>query len=142
MPFDSIRAALRRIRHDEPGNRFEAAHERLRIRNGPLRIGAIALGIGLIVAAAVTFFLPGPNFVLVLAGLALVAGQWRAVAVLLDRGEVAGRRSKAARWDPMSSRRKHAAIAVVWLIFAAAVGLVALAAWRLGLLPGWLPIVG
>lgn len=142
MPFDSVRAALRRIRHDEPGRRFVAAHERLRISSSVLRIGTIALGIALMVAAAATFFLPGPNFVLVLAGLALIAGQWRAVAVLLDRAEVRGRRIRTERWETMSARRRHGAIGVAWLLFVVAVGLVGLGAWRLGLLPAGLPLVG
>ena len=130
-----IRTELRKIRAERPGERFEATHERHRIANHAIRVTVIAIGCGVMVAAAFTFWVPGPNFVVVLAGLALVAGQWRGAARLLDRGEVAVRRWHDHVWEPLPRRRKLVVLTIAWLVGASiAVAMFALA-WRAGLLP-------
>lgn len=125
------------LREAEPGTRFQAAHERLRFRRAVVRVTLICVGVTLAVAGAVTFWLPGPNFVLVFAGIAIVAGQWKLVARGLDRLEVAGRRWNDEVWDPYPHKRRVKAI--VAFLFVVAVVLVALLADRQGWLPGWLP---
>lgn len=136
----ALSAALQAIREDEPGRRFEAGHERHRIDNHVVRITLIVVGAVLLVSAAVTFWVPGPNFVIVLAGLALVATQWRLVARLMDRGELAARRWHVQRWMPYSHKRRATV-----LMATAGLLVVALLAWLAtarGWLPGWLPLVG
>ena len=132
-----IRQELRKLRDAEPGERFEAGYERTKVDNRVLRTSLVVLGFVLMVTAAVTFWVPGPNFVLVLAGLALVGGQSRTVAKLMDRGEVAVRRWNDEHWDPYP--HKKPVVALLWLAFAAAVVGLLLLADAQGWLPGWVP---
>lgn len=134
-----IRNELRQVREAEPGTRFEATHERHRIRNHALRVTVIAIGCALMVLAAVTFWVPGPNFVIVLAALALVAGQWRLVARLLDRGEVAARSWHEHRWEPMPRWRKRLAVLGMWLAGACVAATMAYVSWRNGVFPESIP---
>lgn len=139
---------LKKIRSDIPGQRFLHVHERHRFSNPLLRIGAILAGFLLITGGAVTFWLPGPNFVLVLGGLALVAAQWRLAARFLDWLEVAGRRVKGALWDPRSKGAKRVIALILWLVFAAGCAAAVLGLWHAGLLPAsftdripeWVPL--
>ena len=108
-----IRRELRALRDDEPGARFENGYERTHMRNKVLRMVVLALGVVLMASAAVTFFLPGPNFVLVLAGLALIAGQSRTIARLVDRAEVAGRRWHEHVWLPYGHKAAAKVLAVL-----------------------------
>jgi hypothetical protein len=126
---------LHRIRHDDPGQRFENVHERHRISHPVLRVLAILLGLMLMVAAAATFWLPGPNFVLVLAGLALVSAQWRLVARGLDRLEVTGRNLHERFWKPLGTKTRRLIALVLWLAFACACLAALMGLWHLGVLP-------
>lgn len=130
---------MRTLRTDPPGRRFRDGHERLRIDNRALRWLVLCVGFGLMVVAAVTFWLPGPNFVLVLAGLALISGQSRLVASGLDKLEVGSRRWNDEHWDPYPHKRAViTALVVLGLLLVAAVGWLA---YERGWLPGWLPFV-
>jgi hypothetical protein len=142
MAKGRIRRELKKVRRSQPGARFEQTHERLRIGNRTLRVFVIVLGIVLMFVAGATFWLPGPNFVLALVGLALISGQWRRVARLLDRGEVALRRWKRGVWDPMPRWKQRFAIGCAWLVFFAAIAAIAYGAWRNHLLPSWIPYLG
>lgn len=139
MPGGPIRRELHKIRGADPGIRFESTHERHRIDNRALRIFVIMLGATLMLVAAVTFWMPGPNFVLVLAGLALVSSQWRLVARLLDRGEIVLRRWNDEVWDEMSTWKQRTVIGVAWLAFSLTIAAMSYIAWRQGLVPGWVP---
>jgi hypothetical protein len=141
MSEGRIRRELRKIRLAEPGTRFETTHERHRIGNRFARWFVIGFGILLLVGASVTFWVPGPNFVLVLVGLALVSGQWRMFAQLLDRIEVALRRWNNEIWDPMPRWKQRTVIAAGWLVGAAAATALGYLAWRSDLLPGWIPFI-
>lgn len=134
-PLARIRRELHRIRAEDPGERFERTHERHRIRNHALRITLITFGCVVMVLAAVTFWVPGPNFVIVLAGLALVAGQWRAAARMLDRGELAIRHWHQHTWEPMPRWRKRLALFVSWLVGACTAVALAYLSYRQGVLP-------
>jgi hypothetical protein len=142
MAFDGIRRELRLVRETAPGMRFVAAHERHRIRNHAVRVTLISFGFLLAIGGAATFWLPGPQFVIVVAGLALIAGQWRYVAERLDRLEVHVRRMHDERWEPMARWRKRAVLTLVWTCFATVVLAVASVAWRLELLPVGLLRIG
>jgi hypothetical protein len=82
---------------------------------------------------------PGPNFVIVLLGLAIVAGQWRMAARALDRIEAALRRWNDEHWDPYPHKRR--AIAIIWIVVVAVLAGAVWLAHRQGWLPGWLPYV-
>lgn len=112
-----IRRELCALRDDAPGVRFEHGFDRTRVRNPAIRTGLVSLGFVLMATAAVTFFVPGPNFVLVLAGLALVTGQSRHGARLLDRLELGARRWRRRVWRPYT--HKTAVIVLAVLVAAA-----------------------
>lgn len=139
MPRSRIMRAIETLRTAPPGRRFEDAHERQRIRTAPIRLTVLGFGIAFTLAGALTFWIPGPNFVLVLIGLAIVAGQWRMAARALDRVEMALRHWNDRHWDPYPHKRR--AITMISL----AVGIVlAIAVWtahRQGWLPDGLPFV-
>jgi hypothetical protein len=140
MAGKRIRHEVRRLRQADSGRRFEDAHERHRIDNHVVRILVIVLGFLVAVAGAVTFWLPGPQVVIVVLGVALMASQWRVVARLLDRIEVRGRTWHEQRWEPYP--HKGAAKAAAGVVFLVAVVLVAWFAHAHGLVPGWVPFVG
>lgn len=142
MQVNRIRHELNLVRAAQPGTRFEAGHERHRIHNHALRMLVIGIGCVLMVSAAATFWMPGPNFVVVLASLVLVAGQWRAVARRLDRGEVVARRWHGERWIPLPRWRKRLAVFAMWLAGACVAVMLTYVSWRTGALPVSLPILG
>ncbi|MCW2962257.1 MAG: hypothetical protein JWM25_1092 [Thermoleophilia bacterium] len=135
MAFDRIRAELDLLRDDEPGRRFESGFDRTHVRNQALRLTLVTVGVLFMATAMATFWLPGPNFVLVLAGLALVGGQSRFVARALDRVEVAARRWHRDVWEPYE--RKSAVLTVFGLVLAILVALIAWYAWQ----RGWIPFL-
>ena len=99
----------------------------------------LGFGIAFTLAGALTFWVPGPNFVIVLLGLAIVAGQWRMAARALDRIEVALRRWNDEHWDPYPHKRR--AIAIIWIVVVAVLAGAVWLAHRQGWLPSWLPYV-
>lgn len=130
-----IRRELHHVRRAEPGTRFEEGYERTRVRNHVGRLALIVLGVTLMIAAAATFLLPGPNVVIVLAGLLLVAGQSRTIARWLDRLEVASRRWHEQVWTPYPHKRAVQVTGIV-VVAVAALG-IGWYAWRQGWIP-WL----
>lgn len=137
MAFEGIRRELRELRESTPGSRFERGHERQRADKRVLRWGLIGLGVFLVFAGALTFWIPGPNFVIVLVGLALVAAQWRFVARQLDRGELTARRWNEERWVPY--RHKRRVLVLGWVTLGALVATGVWVAHHQGWLPAWVP---
>lgn len=129
---------MSKIRKDKPGERFENAHERHRIGFAPARVLLIFVGVLLVIGSAVTFWLPGPQIVLAIAGLALISAQWRAAARVLDRVEVFFRKMDEKYWEPRSKTTKRIVIFILWLIFLAAGLCVFMATWHIGIAPEWL----
>jgi len=86
----SLKVAWREFWHDVPGQRFGHRYKRHNARGrGKLgRVLLIGAGIVLIALGLVFGPLPGPGFVPALAGLALLAGESRRIATVLDRAEV------------------------------------------------------
>lgn len=78
--------------HDRPGERFARRYER--VSGGPAlaRVLRGTLGVVLVLVGLLFMALPGPGFVPALAGLALLAGESRALARALDRAELRARR--------------------------------------------------
>jgi hypothetical protein len=139
MPRHRIKREVDALKASRPGRRFEDAHERHRIDNHAVRLAVLAIGALLALAGALTFWVPGPNFVIVLIGLAIVGGQWRFAARMFDRLEVASRRWHDEHWEPYEHKTR--ALVIIWLVVAT---LLVAAAWFAagqGWLPGWVPLV-
>lgn len=84
------RASWRDFWRAAPGKRFSQRYQRLNQadRGVPARIARWVAGLVLIVLGIIFMPLPGPGFVPVLAGFALLAGESLRVAMFLDRAEM------------------------------------------------------
>ena len=82
--------AWRALVAGRPGTRFIHYHEQVR---KPRSYLSMAVGSALLVLGALFTLTPGPGFVLALLGAAIVAGQSRALAHVLDRCEMRLRRA-------------------------------------------------
>jgi hypothetical protein len=85
------RASWRDFWRAAPGKRFSLRYERLHRSGGSSMFGRVLrafLGVILVVVGIIFMPLPGPGFVPVLAGFALLAGESLRVATWLDRAEV------------------------------------------------------
>lgn len=130
----SMLAKLERHWHafadDEPGQRFENQHHRLKRSGKPFLIGLAAAGALLVASGVVLLFIPGPGLLVAAFGLALLAGVSHRLAKVLDRAEpVVRRRAKRAKawWSRAALGVRIALIAAVVALAAAA----AYAAYRL-----------
>jgi len=130
-----FRRQLDHVRDAEPGTRFVGVFERSHVRNFALRIALLGVGFLLVVAAAVTFWLPGPNWVLVAAGLVIACGQSHFVARNLDRLELFARRMHDEHWVPY--RHKRALLTSLALVGLVAAALLAWYAYR----RHWIPFL-
>ena len=79
---------------DEPGRRFTHRYQRLRGNGDGLagRVLRAVLGVVLVILGVIFMPLPGPGFVPLLAGAAVLAGLSAGLAGWLDRAEVRVRR--------------------------------------------------
>lgn len=115
MPTKRIRREIRALKASEPGMRFIEANGRHQIRRHSVRVVVISFGVLLMAGAAATFWLPGPQFLLVMLGLAIVGGQSERTARAIDRLELHARSWHERRWVPMSRWKKRLAIFLMWL---------------------------
>lgn len=115
MPTKRIRREISALRASEPGQRFIEANGRHQIRRHEIRVVVISVGVLLMVGATATFWLPGPQFLLVVLGLAIVGGQSERTARTIDRLELHSRSWHERRWVPMPRWRKSLIIFVMWL---------------------------
>lgn len=82
--------SFRSLWRDKPGQRFARRHQRLNAQ-GRSRAGRVlrwVLGVVLVIVGVVFGPLPGPGFVPMLAGAALLAGESIRIATWLDRAEL------------------------------------------------------
>ena len=89
----SIKQHATRLKDGEPGRRFRDLYQ-FRQTAPPTtaaRIGLWLIALVLIVGGAAIGWLPGPGGFVAIFGLAIVAMEFRAMAVLLDRVERVGR---------------------------------------------------
>ena len=114
---DEMRREWRLFRDDRAGQRFRDHHARL--KNGSWRMRALSMVLGLLLVSAgvVLCFIPGPGVPVLVFGVALLAGESRAVASLLDRAEPPARRAghRAVRWWralPLAARVALGAVAI------------------------------
>jgi hypothetical protein len=131
---ETVKTEWRRFGSDSPGRRFVLRYERLQTHRSPGKV-AVRIGLGVLLVAGGVFlwFFPGPGWLLVLFGLAMFAGHWRALATTLDRLEVRLRRwVRAAHrtWTRASAVTKTLVVAVgsalvagigyaLWIVFLA-----------------------
>jgi putative transmembrane protein PGPGW len=85
-------SAWRQLVNARPGRRFIRYHEHVQKRASYL---SMAVGIAVVVLGLLLSLTPGPGFVFVLLGAAILAGQSRSLARALDRFEI--RLRKAVR---------------------------------------------
>jgi hypothetical protein len=85
-------------------------------------VAQVVLGIALLAGGVVLLFIPGPGLLLIVFGLAMVAGTSRTLAGLLDRAEPPAREraTRAKRWWTRSPAIVKAGLVLVALAGAAA----------------------
>jgi UPF0716 family protein affecting phage T7 exclusion len=88
----SLRAEWDRFRADPPGERFCNHYDRARSTPTSVRVIQLVVGLVLVAAGIVLCFIPGPGLLVMVFGLALLAGQSRTTARTLDRIEPSVRR--------------------------------------------------
>ena len=109
------------FKQDEPGKRFVHQHERMQKEGRGLFVAMLALGIALLVGGVILLFIPGPGLLLIVFGLALVAGVSETLAKLLDRAEPPLRRvaARAQAWWKRASWPARLAVVIPALAVAA-----------------------
>ncbi|HUS31930.1 MAG TPA: PGPGW domain-containing protein [Kofleriaceae bacterium] len=119
--FAQLKHEWQAFKDDEPGERFEDHHDRMKHASKGFNIGATALGVFLLLAGIVLCVIPGPGTPLIVFGLALLAARWQRAAKVLDRGELkvrkGGRRLK--RWWHALSKPAKAGVIIGLVILAA-----------------------
>jgi uncharacterized protein (TIGR02611 family) len=123
----SLRESWDRFKSGQPGKRFEVEYRRARERRtGVWKRRAVALlGIALIAIGVVALPAPGPGWLVIGAGGALLARESLVVARFLDSAEVRGRRLWSAlrrRWksaSPLARRVVGFGIVVALIAFVA-----------------------
>lgn len=127
--MSSLRDRWQEFAGAEPGHRFEREYELKHARAQPAwkRGMAVLLGIGIIVAGIVGLPAPGPGFLIIGIGAAVLGRESRTIARWLDRRELDIRRlaARVLRWWRGLGSRGRAAIVLVTVAGAASMGLVA-----------------
>lgn len=92
--FDALKKEWRRIKSSEPGRRFQDQFERKKDQEQRPWKKPLMICVGVTIIAAGIFFLPmpGPGFLIILVGAAMVARQSLVMARFLDWSEVRLRR--------------------------------------------------
>lgn len=122
--LESARHEWHCFRDDRPGRRFANHHERAhRSPSKARRAARIAVGAALLAGGVVLLFIPGPGLLVMLFGVALVAGESKRLASLLDRAEL-----RTRRWWKHAS--KPARVGVVGAAALVAAAVLAFMAWR------------
>lgn len=106
---------------DRPGRRFR--NQRNRMRNGArwLMVAQVSFGVLMLVGGVALLFAPGPGLLLIVFGLALVAGVSRKLAAVMDRMEPPVRRGgkRAKAWWDRSALATRIALGAVAALGAA-----------------------
>ncbi|HEY4179145.1 MAG TPA: PGPGW domain-containing protein [Kofleriaceae bacterium] len=131
----SVRAKLqhqwREFKNDQPGKRFENQHDRMAKESRGLLVAQTVIGALLLVGGIILLFIPGPGLLLMVFGLALIAGISRSLARLLDRAEPPVHRAahRAKLWWKHASTAVHAALIAGAGVIASAAAFVAYRVW-------------
>ncbi len=127
-----VKREWRMFKSDRPGHRFRAQRARMQNGSRKLLVAQVSLGIVLLLGGAALLVLPGPGLLLIVFGLALVAGVSDRLAVVLDRMEPRIRKAGAAAkawWERQATLVRALLIAVA----AGVLGVAAYVAYRLWL---------
>ncbi len=94
MVLKSMKSAWHRLKEAEPGHRFQEQYEHHReTRRGKLgRVLSVGAGVLIVAVGIVALPAPGPGFLVIALGGALLARESRTVARAMDWGEVRLRR--------------------------------------------------
>jgi hypothetical protein len=129
--FDTIKDDLRQLKRGEPGSRFCDFYDfRRRHRRpglSPARMLTILFGLLLVIGGASIGWLPGPGGFIAIFGLALLAQEFRPVAVLLDWFEPKLRKlwnGLVRIWRRLSATGR-VALAMVFVLSSVSVGFAA-----------------
>jgi uncharacterized protein (TIGR02611 family) len=127
MVFKSLKSAWHRLKEAEPGHRFQQEYEHHRESKRGRLTRIISVGVGLVIVAIgiVGLPAPGPGFLVIALGGALLARESRDVARALDWAEVRLRR--VLHWAETSW--KHAAPLAKALLVGVGLGLAGLAGY-------------
>ncbi len=98
--FEQLKKDWKIIRENRAGNRFQARYSYREYRapsSGAIKFLKIIIGITLIPLGVLLWFIPGPGWLIIFAGLALLAGRSKTLSRLLDRAELFIRRIVSGR---------------------------------------------
>ncbi len=124
----SMKREWKAFKHDAPGTRFVKQHDRLQQRGTAAKCGLAIAGTVLLLGGIALLFVPGPGLLVIVFGLALLAGLSQRLARTLDRAEPPLRqRAKQARrgWQHLRIVEKVGVVALA-LVGVAAIGVGAL----------------
>jgi len=127
MVLKSMKSAWHRLKEAEPGHRFQQEYEHHEGgRRGKVsRVLSVSVGLLIVAIGIVGLPAPGPGFLVIALGGALLARESRAIARALDWGEVRLRR--VLHWA--RSAWKHAAPLAKALMVVVGLGLAGLAGY-------------
>jgi uncharacterized protein (TIGR02611 family) len=127
MVLKSMKSAWHRLKEAEPGHRFqqEYDHHRGSKKGGFARIISVGIGLLIVAIGIVGLPAPGPGFLVIALGGALLARESRVVARTMDWAEVRLRR--VLHWA--RSVWKHAALPAKALFVGVGLGVAGLAGY-------------
>lgn len=89
--FEQLKKDWRIVRENRPGDRFQARYRYREYQSpssGLKRVLKIIFGMALIPLGILLWFVPGPGWLVIFIGLALLAGRSKMLSRLLDRAEL------------------------------------------------------
>ncbi len=92
--FEDLKTDWMVLRDNPPGQRFKARYRYRKHESPPpagKRMFKIILGASLLPAGVLLWFIPGPGWLTIFVGLALLAGESEGLSRFLDRSEMAAR---------------------------------------------------
>ena len=108
--IDGLKRTWEELMRSEPGRRFQDRNDRHRMHGlrdwNRARILKPLLGVAIIVPGIIMIPAPGPGAVIVVLGLALVADEYRPVAIFLDRSELGLRAAFDKVWGSASTTQR------------------------------------
>jgi hypothetical protein len=123
--LDELKKSWAAFKKGSPGERFESFHRERKKSGGTSRFVFTVLGVVLLAGGVVLLFIPGPGFLLIAFGGALLAQQSLWLARLLDKSELISRKIARRAKDLW----KKASIPVRVALVTSGLGLAAGAAW-------------
>ena len=101
--------------------RFREAIRRSRVLNTTWRIGVFTVGATVLVAGLVMMITPGPGWLAIFVGLAILATEFAWAQTALSKAKSAAEKAKEKALDPRTRRRNQIIAVIVGLLAGAAV---------------------